>query len=830
MIVLFIWDFGRYSISNFNSSFGFQLAAARSEQATMRKEEATIFGLCLVDFHHTRGPEVEFWCGLPEGTDNSKIWPNLPFQALPDGSHSFKETFTYFTLLFNEKKRCGPPNGATDLPNDELEDYTTLFAISCSRQIRSEELTHRDKDITRSTVQKAIVVISKQPIFGQIKDKLSLVTNAFFLQRNFSDRSIIKSLYENLVAMFDTLPSSPLESHFYVGLSLRRIIYDFKKDTLVLLKAFLLERQIVFYGSNVERLCNLQFGLISLIPNLLSNLQNSGSPQLYQSLEGLKAADSFKSSDRLSVLRFLGYPLKIFEKGGLFSPYTPLQQMDDIRSPNTDFFVIGTSNSLLIEQKSEICHVFVNVDESSVEIIDKSLQQALQLSSHDKKWTEYISSSVSETWNENDLFTPKNSQFEGSEDFLRWQFEDYLTGLLSSAKLSDYTLNHKDNPIALQTLPEGVMNMNPIHFFNLSWVSKWKETQNYKFFDMSTDDRIFDIFPPKHAYNGIDTLTVIQQKLASTFQNLRSSNSNNSIDKPKEKIESPLQNTEQKDSTIKATTVTDSSITSNEKDQNLWSSWKDYFNAKKNKKKDDSDTTVKATRHLNSSSSTSEAIGSALLGLGLHLAEEEESSQEEDLNVEDRTNDEGRTNDEHTQINDGSLQPNNEKSNANDEEFHANDEEAEVKEEDTEVNDEGPQLYDEDTQVNDEGPQLNDEEFRVIDEDTQVNNEDPQLNDEEFQDNSAGPRASDKDSQDIDVGQMKSQDLIDKEGKSANLRSKLKGSQDDEGWKQINESENNHVHIISGAKNCEEDTPTVFSITNHSTSDHNEGDGNEISS
>ncbi|QLG74518.1 hypothetical protein HG535_0G04010 [Zygotorulaspora mrakii] len=610
--------------------------------------EPVILGLCLVDFHHTRGPEVEYWYGLPEGTDSSKIWPNLPFQALPDGSHSFKETFTYFTLLFNEKKKCSPPNGATDLPEGELNHYTTLFAISCSRQIRSDELTHKDKDITRSTVQKAIVVISRQPIFGQIKDKLSLVTNAFFLQRNFSDRSIISSLHGNLISIFDPLPSNLQDSLFYVGLSLRRIIYEFKKDTLILLKAILLEKKLVFYGTNVEALCNLQFGLISLIPNLLSDLEKSGSPQMYDSCEGLKAADSFKSSDRQSVLRFLGFPLKIFEKGGLFAPYTPLQQMDDISSTNTDFFVIGSSNSLLTEQKSEFCHVFVNVDDSSIEILDKTLQPALQLSGHDKKWIEYVSNMVSETWNENDLFTPKNSQFEGSEDFLRWQFEDYLTGLLSSVKLSDYIEVHKNNSMVIQSIPDNVLNSHPINLFNANWVSRWKETQNYEIFKGSTDDRLFDIFPPKHAYNGIGAFGVIQQKLAATFQNLRKSNSGSSIGSSKVKTADSSESIEQDDVSTKSTVAAapETSQSSSEKDHNIWSSWRDYFNVKKQGKKGEPDLEIKATQHLNDSSSTSVAIGSALLGLGLHLNDKDERMHEDESNLEKEAPHQGESNNE----------------------------------------------------------------------------------------------------------------------------------------------------------------------------------------
>lgn len=206
-------------------------------------EEAVIFGICLVDFHHKRGPEIEYWYGLPEGTQSAELWPNLPFQALPDGSHSFEETFTYFTLLYDERRQRSPPNGATDLSDDSINDNTTLFAISCSRQIKSDELVTKDKDVTRSTVQKAIVVISRQPIFGQIKDKLSIVTNAFFLQHDFGDRKIIQSLYENLKSIYT--PASLVrnaENRLYIGLCLRKILHDFKRNALVLLKAIMLEK------------------------------------------------------------------------------------------------------------------------------------------------------------------------------------------------------------------------------------------------------------------------------------------------------------------------------------------------------------------------------------------------------------------------------------------------------------------------------------------------------------------------------------------------------------------------------------------------------------
>lgn len=92
------------------------------------------------------------------------------------------------------------------------------------------------------------------------------------------------------------------------------------------------------------------------------------------------------------------------------------------------------------------------------------------------------------------------------------QLEDYLTGLLSSVKLSDYLDLHKENDQALKTIPEDMLNSNPVHLFNLNWVQSWKETQNFLIFNSRTDDRLFDLFPPKHIYNGADTLSLLQQR------------------------------------------------------------------------------------------------------------------------------------------------------------------------------------------------------------------------------------------------------------------------------------------------------------------------------
>jgi hypothetical protein len=85
------------------------------------------------------------------------------------GAARSTEEFSYFTL-----RRRGT----------DTEPPTSLFGIACSRQIDSNALIYKPPDVTRSTVQKAVVVVTENPkCLGQLREKLSVVTSAWFAQR-----------------------------------------------------------------------------------------------------------------------------------------------------------------------------------------------------------------------------------------------------------------------------------------------------------------------------------------------------------------------------------------------------------------------------------------------------------------------------------------------------------------------------------------------------------------------------------------------------------------------------------------------------------------------
>ncbi len=134
--------------------------------------------------------------------------------------------------------------------------------------------------------------------------------------------------------------SEDRETVMYMGTSLRELVHKWRFKTLMLVKLLLLQRRVMFFGYPVEQLCNYQYSLVSLIPGLLLNLQDAGDPQLHRQGGRVKAADSLRSSDRKSLLKFLGMPLDIFGEDAFFQPYCPLQQIDLLKSRT---WLVGTA-------------------------------------------------------------------------------------------------------------------------------------------------------------------------------------------------------------------------------------------------------------------------------------------------------------------------------------------------------------------------------------------------------------------------------------------------------------------------------------------------------
>ncbi|RKU47613.1 late secretory pathway protein avl9, variant 2 [Coniochaeta pulveracea] len=418
---------------------------------------------------------------------------------------SATEDFSYFTLL---------------RPATNDEPATSLFGISCTRQMDASQLLVRPADVTRSTVQKAVVVIADSPqYFGMLRERLSVVTKAWFAQREFGDTEILRRFQDSLAdekRRGMMLSGGEEDRDVYLGMSLRELVREFRWQTLVLLKCCLLQPKMLFFGSRCERLCMMQFSLISLIPGLLRNLQDCAGPELDSYEKRLTRPTSLRTSDRNSLLAYMGLPLQIFGKGSLFGPYTPLQQLDILADFGTKSYIVGSTNSLLLQQRDRYSDILINLDDDTINITSSSLKQALVLSSADRRWIDFITQEVNDTWDESNPGRPNTLGYVGSEEFIRLQFEEYLTSLISSVKYHNHLARHGQNPKMLLPHIEG----DPSHDFNPDFVEAWSKTDNYRLWEANTDSHLFDVIEPRHPCAGGLTIDDVQRRIAQQVQDL----------------------------------------------------------------------------------------------------------------------------------------------------------------------------------------------------------------------------------------------------------------------------------------------------------------------
>jgi len=244
----------------------------------------------VIGFHHKKGCQVEYAYPSLEGSitptrecngatngtvgrgsfDMPEEWRRLlPSLALPDGAHHWANDVCLFTLPGID--------GCSG----------TVFGTSCCRQINASELTGDKSEITRNTVQKSICVLTSIPAFGIVEAHLKPVTQAYFEQKDFEQKEILKDLFQQLAGCVTLqIPCAPEppsalaylqeETQLFTGLSARDFILRFRHNFLLLVKLVLLERRVLFFGPPSLTPCLTLTGeviltLLSLLPKMLED-------------------------------------------------------------------------------------------------------------------------------------------------------------------------------------------------------------------------------------------------------------------------------------------------------------------------------------------------------------------------------------------------------------------------------------------------------------------------------------------------------------------------------------------------------------------------------
>lgn len=169
---------------------------------------------------------------------------------------------------------------------------------------------------------------------------------------------------------------------------------------------------------------------------------------------------------------------------------------------------------MLLQQKDRYSDILINLDETTINITSSSLRTSLVLSVADRRWIDFITQSVNETWDDANPGRPKTMGYVGSEEFIRLQFEEYLLSLISAVKCHNYIAFHGSNPKI--TLPQ--VEGDPANDFGADWIEAWTRSENYRIWDKNTDSHLFDIVEPKHPCAGGLTIDDVQRRIAAQVQ------------------------------------------------------------------------------------------------------------------------------------------------------------------------------------------------------------------------------------------------------------------------------------------------------------------------
>lgn len=381
--------------------------------------------IASIGFHHTKGAELEFLYPsdleqlFHSQHDLEYIKDKVTQYSLPDAVHNKNQDYIYFILVAQLR-------GAQGQAQQHI-----VFGTSYFKQIATtEEMRAINADITRSHIQKAICILSFYPLFGYLQLKLFPTIEAYFMQKDLKDYSILQSSFITANKSISDTKQNIEESELYTGLQPKVLLQYFQDRVLQLLKAVLLEKRVVVYSAQSQTCTNFILSLLSLLP---SQMHFQFANEKIQRVENLN--------------RDYGFPLQIYnEVDRMLWVYFNISDLDQLKGMKS--YMIGTTNVMIKQHKSLQADVMVDLQAHSVKFRDELTAKQLALSKHEKKFISTLFSKCALK----KLATPHNQMFQfndiqnenaswiGSDDHVRSEFHKYFKQM--AVELSLLLLNY----------------------------------------------------------------------------------------------------------------------------------------------------------------------------------------------------------------------------------------------------------------------------------------------------------------------------------------------------------------------------------------------------
>jgi hypothetical protein len=145
----------------------------------------------------------------------------------------------------------------------------TFYGAAIYAQIPSDSVVDASADVTRNFVQKSCCLMSRQPIFGWLVEKLQATASLYFDQRNFSNRTVLENLMDGLLSNTQSIPAS---LDFAQSLPIRCMVDILGDRLLICMKVLLLARPLIVLSRSATTSSSFSVALASLFPLTISSL------------------------------------------------------------------------------------------------------------------------------------------------------------------------------------------------------------------------------------------------------------------------------------------------------------------------------------------------------------------------------------------------------------------------------------------------------------------------------------------------------------------------------------------------------------------------------
>ena len=446
-----------------------------------------------------------------------KVIENINYQltylCMPDGAHVLKNDSQFF-LIQNLSK--------------------LLYGISCYRQLQiTQAMKEDEQENTRDCVQKAMCIISKVPLFGQMASKLSVTMLAYFNQESLKDKKIIEDLYSNYrISILSSINVNEIMASF----SLKKLLSLAKEKIFSIMKLIMLEKKILVYSHISNNVCSFIFSFLSLFPcNAFFNLDYNGTGSKYYS----------------QCYKPYGLPLKFLNANSVLYSLMTLYDISYLEKDNIKSYFIGTTNPIFMNYKKLEFDCIINIDENKItfnksvgssmlrlgkkerdlikvinkqcsinekgldndnmvsgELVFEESETHNQINQGNKRKSSlYSKQQKSKDINDNELEDNEINfeEFKGTDDFIRNIFKKYITDFLADIALVKYMVfaeeldinkkaQNEDNVI-IHSSDKKIHDLKQVlSGYNYSFILKWITTsKNFKYWNYEHDPELWTL-------------------------------------------------------------------------------------------------------------------------------------------------------------------------------------------------------------------------------------------------------------------------------------------------------------------------------------------------